>query len=154
MIKNRDTETFAVLGAAMRVHAELGCGFLEAVYQEALAIEFSGQGIPFEREKKLPIYYAGQKLLTFYQADFVCYGHLIVELKALQHLSGMEEAQVLNYLKAAQLSKALLLNFGTRSLQYKRFVWNFQKTDATSVNDCKNLCKSVKSVDNPGGSHD
>jgi GxxExxY protein len=120
--KQRDPETFAIIGAAMRVHGELGCGFLEAVYQEALALEFSYCGVPFEREKRFPILYRGAILPTRYDADFVCYGRVIVELKALDQTGGKEEAQVLNYLRAAKLEYAILLNFGTARLHYKRMV--------------------------------
>ena len=119
----KDSQTYAIIGAAMRVHRKLDNGFLEAVYQEAIEKEFQFRNIPFEREKRLAIFYRGQQLNTYYQADFVCFDEVIVEMKALQHLSGSEDAQVINYLKASNLSKALLLNFGTKSLQYKRFVY-------------------------------
>lgn len=117
----QDPQTYAIIGAAMSVHRELGCGFLEAVYHEALAREFITLCIPCEREKELPIFYKNQPLNLFYRADFVCYGEIIVELKALAQLSGTETAQILNYLKAARLPRGLLINFGAPSLQYKRF---------------------------------
>ncbi|MGL4942314.1 MAG: GxxExxY protein [Thermoguttaceae bacterium] len=120
----RDEQTYAVIGAAMAVHSELGNGFLEAVYQEALMMEFQIRGIPYEREKELPIFYRDQQLRTFYKAGFVCFGTVIVELKALGNLSGIEESQVINYLKASGLHKAMLINFGAKSLQHKRFVFN------------------------------
>jgi GxxExxY protein len=124
----RDKETYSIIGAAMSVHRELGNGFLEAVYQEALEREFKFLNIPYEREKKLPINYRGETLKTYYKTDFICYGSVIVELKALQHLSGNEEAQIINYLKASQLHKALLINFGTKSLQHKRLVLNLRES--------------------------
>jgi len=122
----KDEQTYRIIGAAMTVHRELGCGFLEAVYQEALEKEFGIEKIPHEREKKLPIQYRGQTLNTTYQADFVCFDSIIVELKALKQLSGTEEAQVINYLKASSLRKALLINFGAPQLRYKRFVNNLR----------------------------
>ena len=124
----RDAETYAIIGAAMTVHRGLGAGFLEAVYQEALEVELKSQNIPYEREKRLPVYYRGNRLNASYQADFICYGSVIVELKALQRLSGTEEAQVLNYLKASGLHRALLINFGTSHLEYKRLVFNLGKS--------------------------
>lgn len=122
---DKDKQTYEIIGAAMTVHRELGCGFLEAVYQAALEREFKRLGIEYEREKRLPVYYKDE-VIAEYQADFVCYGEVIVELKALQHLSGTEEAQVLNYLKATGLHRGLLINFGRRSLEYKRLVFNLR----------------------------
>ena len=107
----------------MEVHKELGPGFLEAVYQEALEIEFQKQGIPYEREKLLTIYYKGIKLKKRYSADFVCYDKIIVELKALSELLSKDEAQVLNYLKTTKHKLGLLFNFGSKSLQHKRLVF-------------------------------
>ena len=117
-----DPETYKIIGVAYKVHGELGCGFLEAVYQDAFEVELLKQGLMYQRELKLDIYYSGEKLNSFYKADFICYGTLLVELKALTKLSGTEESQVLNYLKATGLKKALLINFGLSSIQIKRFV--------------------------------
>ncbi|MBN2309050.1 MAG: GxxExxY protein [Candidatus Hydrogenedentes bacterium] len=121
--RSRDPQTYAIIGAAMAVHGELGNGFLEAVYQEALEREFQSRNISFEREKRLPVHYRGEVLDVYYQADFVCYGEVIVELKALHQISGAEEAQLINYLKAAHMSRGLLINFGTIRLEYRRFVF-------------------------------
>jgi GxxExxY protein len=105
----------------MEVHRQLGCGFLETVYQEALQLEMHEQGIPFRREVQIPVFFREVRLATEYRADFVCFDSVIVELKALQKLTGIEEAQVINYLKATRHEVALLLNFGAKSLEYRRF---------------------------------
>jgi len=119
--------TYSIIGSAMTVHRELGNGFLEAVYQAALEREFQYQSVPYEREKQLPVFYRGE-VIAQYKADFVCYGQVIVELKALQKLSGTEESQIIHYLKASGLHRGLLINFGTRSLEYKRFVFNLRES--------------------------
>jgi len=106
----------------MEVHKELGCGFLEAVYQEALEIEFQIRKIPYLKEPKLNIYYKDQILNKYYEADFICYENIIVELKALSGLISEHESQLLNYLKATKLKVGLLINFGRQSLEYKRMV--------------------------------
>ena len=107
----------------MEVHKELGCGFLEAVYQEALGREFKGQEIPFKSQPTIQIFYKGRPLDKTYQPDFVCYDEIIVEIKAISGLTGLEEAQLINYLKATGLKIGLLINFGAKSLEYKRLVY-------------------------------
>ncbi|MGH7461805.1 MAG: GxxExxY protein, partial [Longimicrobiales bacterium] len=87
-----DPRTYAIIGAAMEVHGHLGCGFLEAVYQEALAEEFGNRGVPYRREVELPVFFKGKKLRTTYRIDFICYDSVAPELKALLHLSPVEEA--------------------------------------------------------------
>ena len=114
--------TYGIIGAAMSVHTELGMGFLEAVYGDALAIELERRHIPFEREKSIHIMYKGQKLNHYYVADFLCYGDIIVELKAVEQIQSVHMAQVLNYLSATGFKLALLINFGEKSLKYKRIV--------------------------------
>ena len=125
----RDERTFSIIGAAMEVHKELGCGFLEAVYQkEALGKEFIYQRIPFQAQPVIRIAYKGRALDKTYQPDFICYEEIIVEIKAISALSGLEEAQLINYLKATGLHIGLLLNFGSTSLEYRRLVYNLHES--------------------------
>ncbi|MBC8505131.1 MAG: GxxExxY protein [Anaerolineales bacterium] len=116
-------EVYAIIGAAIEVHRELGSGFLEAVYQEAYQMELELCKIPFEPQKRLRVYYKGKPLQANYVADLVCHNQIIIELKALDHLSGKEEAQIINYLKATGQRVGLLINFGSSGkLEWKRFV--------------------------------
>ncbi|MFT5705900.1 MAG: GxxExxY protein [Oceanospirillaceae bacterium] len=117
-------EIYNIIGACMAVYRELGCGFLEAVYQEALEEEFKLRGIPFVREKLFTITYKGKLLSKEYKADFICYGNIIVELKALSNLNSAHQSQLINYLKMSKLKLGLLVNFGQRSLETKRVVNN------------------------------
>ncbi|MEO0588260.1 MAG: GxxExxY protein [Planctomycetota bacterium] len=119
----RDPRTYAIIGAAMRVHRELGPGFLEAVYQEALEIELRQQSVPYESQINLPIQYRGHPLKTTYRADLRCYEAVIVELKATSGLTGTDDAQLINYLKCTGHKTGLLINFGTPSLQHRRLVY-------------------------------
>ena len=118
----RDPRTYKIIGAAMEVHRQLGCGFLEAVYQEALTLELRDREIPFRRELKFPVSYKGYRLNSQYRPDFICFDSVIVELKALNTLTAVEDSQLINYLKVTGYHTGLLLNFGTRSLQQRRFV--------------------------------
>ena len=120
----RDQKTYAIIGAAMEVHKELGCGFLEAVYQEGLEREFTIEQIPFKAQPIIQIRYKGQLLNKTYQPDFVCYEEILAEIKAISGLTGLEEAQLINYLKATGLKIGLLLNFGAKSLEHKRLAYN------------------------------
>ena len=120
-----DERTYRIIGAAIEVHKELGCGFLEAVYQEALGREFAAQGIPFKAQPVVEIQYKGEPLEKKYQPDFICYDEVIIEIKAISSLIGLEESQIINYLKATKLKVGLLLNFGSKSLEHKRMVYNF-----------------------------
>jgi len=118
----RDPQTFAIIGSAIEVHRELGSGFLEPVYQEALAIELRRRNVPFEREVRLGITYKDEPLRCAYRADFVCYGEVIVELKAVSAMTTNDHAQLLNYLKATGLRRGLIINFGAQRIESKRMV--------------------------------
>ena len=115
-------ECSKIIGAAIEVQRVLNTGYQESVYQEALAIEFSLSNIPFEREMKLPIKYKGHVLDKYYVADFVCYDHIIVELKALEKLTMEHQYQVLNYFNITQKKLGLLINFGESPLKFKRLI--------------------------------
>jgi GxxExxY protein len=122
-LTSRDRKTYLIIGAAMEVHKELGSGFLEAVYQEALGLEFADMEIPFTSQPAVKINYKGKCLKKTYEPDFICYNDIIVEIKAIFALSGTEEAQLINYLKASKIKVGLLINFGSKSLEHKRFVY-------------------------------
>jgi GxxExxY protein len=113
--------TREVIGAAMEVHSQLGCGFVESVYEEAIAVEFNLRRIKYERQKTLDVFYKGVKVKQFI-CDFLINGQVLVELKAIKNLTDIEMAQVLNYLKATGLKIGLLFNFGAKSLEYKRII--------------------------------
>lgn len=115
-------ETYAIVGAAMEVHRILGPGFSESIYQEALAIEFERQGIPFEKEKAIIVKYKDIDLHNTFRADFVCYQDIIVELKALESTTLEHRSQVINYLKATGFKLGLLINFRERQLYRRRII--------------------------------
>ena len=117
-----DPQTYGIIGAAMAVHRELGCGFLEAVSREALAIELRERGVPFIREARLPVRYRDRLLPVFYTVDFICFDEVLVEVKALHAIGPTEVAQLINYLRIARRRRGLLLNFGATSLQHQRLV--------------------------------
>lgn len=134
----KDPQSHAIIGAAMEVHRELGFGFLELVYQTALALEFQERGIPFKAEVALPVRYKGKLLTCAYRADFVCFEDFVVETKAIAKLTSADDAQLLNELKATSYQRGLLLNFGSRSLEFKRLVRTLPE----------NLRQSAKCADN------
>jgi GxxExxY protein len=114
-------EVYTIVGAALKVGNTMGCGFLEAVYQEALEIEFRTGHVPFESQKRIAILYNGIALNKEYIADFVCYGSIILEIKAIKKITEIEEAQLINYLKATQMPVGLVINFGGTKLEWKRY---------------------------------
>lgn len=114
-------ESYQIMGACFEVHNRQGCGFLEAVYQECLAMEFAHQNVPFVAQPELPLSYRGQRLRQTYQPDFICYGKIIVEIKAVGQLIDQHSAQVINYLHAGGFELGILVNFGGHpKLEYKR----------------------------------
>jgi len=115
-------ESYKIIGACMKVHRELGSGFLEAVYQEALKKEFSNSEIPFKSQVKLNIYYEGEQLKKYYIADFVCYDKIILEIKSVSQIPVVFYAQIKNYLTATKKELGMLINFGQSSLTYKRII--------------------------------
>lgn len=115
-------ESYAIRGAIIEVSKELGCGYLERVYQDALEVELRLRNIPYEREKTIQITYKGKPLGEPYRADFVCYGKIIVELKAVEELTSKHRAQVLNYLNATKMKLGILVNFGEEFTNVERLI--------------------------------
>jgi GxxExxY protein len=122
--QERDPQTYAVIGAAMAVHKELGNGFLERVYHEALAIELTERAIPYRCEVEVNVHYKGRLLTCTYRADLICFPHapVLVELKACDQLTHAHRAQLIHYMKAPGIQRALLINFGGPVLQFERMV--------------------------------
>lgn len=115
-------ESYKIIGACMEVHKKLGSGFLESVYSEALAMEFTKAAIPYEKEKKLAVYYEDKPMNKYFRADFVCFNYIIIELKATKFITDADHRQTMNNVKATKFRLGLLINFGTSSLTYKRIV--------------------------------
>ncbi|MCM3869259.1 MAG: GxxExxY protein [Pyrinomonadaceae bacterium] len=116
-------EVYEIIGAAMEVYYQLGRGFLEPIYQEAFEIELGRRGLPFEQKKELTVLYKGHQLEKKYVPDLICFSQIVVELKALERLTPVEEAQLLNYLKMTRMGVGLLINFGSRvKLEWKKYV--------------------------------
>lgn len=143
-VDQRDRDTYAIIGAGMEVHRNMGAGFLEPVYHAALEKEFRGRGIPYQREYEIPVRYKGDLLGLTYRADFVCFGEVLVEVKALTRLTEAHAAQVINYLVATGIQRGMLLNFGSASLQYRRVV--------RSAAFCKRIGESASSAKSADGS--
>jgi len=126
-------ESYKIMGACFEVYREKGCGFHEATYQECLEIELALQGIPFEAKKKLRLTYKGHELSTSFVPDLVCYGKIVVELKAVDTLADAHEAQVLNYLHATGMQLGLLVNFGHYpKLQARRIALTERRARSTA----------------------
>lgn len=117
-----EEETYKVIGACMKVHRSFGAGFLESVYQEALEKEFKTQEIKFQRQVKLKLMYDGQPMKKYFVADFLCYDKVLLEIKEASFLVKDAEAQIINYVKSTELPLGLLVNFGQKSLVWKRFI--------------------------------
>lgn len=116
-------ESYAIIGACFEVYKRMGCGFLEAVYQECLEIELKHQGIPFSAQREFALSYRDQTLRQTFKPDFVCYDKIIVEIKAVSCLADEHRSQILNYLNASKMQLGLLVNFGhSPKIEYERFV--------------------------------
>ncbi|MEA3475659.1 MAG: GxxExxY protein [Candidatus Cloacimonadota bacterium] len=119
-------EVYRIIGAAIEIHKELGPGFLESVYEEAMVIESSKRQIPYETQVKISVYYKNQKLKKEFIADYIGYDKIIVEFKCIPKLTKVEEAQIINYLKATGIKVGILINFGSHGkLEWKRYIRTF-----------------------------
>lgn len=121
-IDKKDPQSYAVIGVAMEVHREMDRGFLEVVYQEAMEIELREKNVPFVSQPQIRLAYKSFTLEKYYKPDFICFGSLIVEIKAESSLTKVDEPQIINVLKATKFQTGLLINFGQPSLRYQRFV--------------------------------
>jgi GxxExxY protein len=117
-----DPLSYEIIGAAMEVHRELGCGFLEAVYQEAMEIELNSRNVPFVPQPQIKLYYKQSPMEKFYRPDFICFDSHVVEIKSESCLTKIDESQIANVLKAPHRRIGLLINFGQPSLIYRRFI--------------------------------
>ncbi len=118
-------ETYKIRGAIFEVYQEIGCGFLESVYQECLEIELKSRGIPFKSQQELHIMYKGELIKQKYKPDFLCFDKIIVEIKAVKELTNNHQAQLINYLKASKMKLGLLVNFGAYpKVEIKRLIYN------------------------------
>ncbi|MBO7592525.1 MAG: GxxExxY protein [Bacteroidaceae bacterium] len=115
-------ESFAIIGAAMEVYNQLGSGFVEKVYQDALEIEFELRGIPYKREEHLPVFYKGRQIKHDFFVDFICYDKIVIECKAVSEILNIHKIQTLNYIKINNLKLGIVINFSNQSLEYKRIV--------------------------------
>ncbi len=127
-------EVFAIIGAAIEVHKILGSGFLESVYQEAFEIELESRQIPFSSQSELAVCYKNRRLQKTYRADLVVYSKIIVEIKANEHLNTVDEAQLINYLKATSYKLGLLINFGSSKLEWKRMIFEKGSVSTPTTN--------------------
>lgn len=115
-------ESFAIIGAAMEVYNQLGSGFVEKVYQDALEIEFELRGIPYKREEHLPVFYKGRQIKHDFFVDFICYDKIVIECKTVSEILNIHKSQTLNYIKINNLKLGIVINFSNQSLEYKRIV--------------------------------
>ncbi len=130
-------EVYAIVGAAMAVHRELGCGFLEAVYQEAMEMELADRKIPFTAQKEIQILFKNKPLKKVYVADFIILDKIIVELKASNGLTTIDDAQIINYPKATGLKVGVLINFGKDSLEWKRKVFTSKQNQIREISEIR-----------------
>lgn len=117
-----EQQTYQIIGSCMKVHQELGSGFLESVYQEAVEKTFSKNQVPYKRQQKIKIHFDGAELDKYFVADFVCFDKIILEIKACEYISKSHKDQLLNYLKSTKMEIGLLVNFGESSLKWKRLI--------------------------------
>jgi GxxExxY protein len=130
-----DPRTYKIIGAAMEVHRVLGAGYLEVFYKDALKIEFSSRAIPFDADVPCNAEYKGHPLRGTYKMDFVCFGEVVLEVKARSNTGPADHAQVISYLANSKLRIGLLLNFGGDRLDYRRFIWTPKVTDVEVAED-------------------